>query len=99
MSDSVVDWSQKPEPWRSVGLRFRAECEGVALSPTRRQTTGECLRARRLAMGLSLDQIAKEVGWTSRGTASKVETDSYPGMAERYAAALDRIEARQKASA
>jgi hypothetical protein len=29
-SSSVIDWSSKAEPWRSIGLAFRAECEAIA---------------------------------------------------------------------
>lgn len=26
---SVVDWSAKPEPWRSVGMRFVKDCKAI----------------------------------------------------------------------
>lgn len=25
-----IDWEAKPEPWRSIGLRFRRDCRAIA---------------------------------------------------------------------
>lgn len=35
MSDAAiaVDWNSKPEPWRTIGLRFRAEMRGEPFTP------------------------------------------------------------------
>lgn len=34
---TAIDWSRYPEPWRSIGVAFRRECEKIAPSPGRPQ--------------------------------------------------------------
>ncbi|HYJ44048.1 MAG TPA: hypothetical protein VEW06_06290 [Xanthobacteraceae bacterium] len=40
----VIDWAAHPEPWRTIGLRFWADCEAIArgepLPPLRRRKGG-----------------------------------------------------------
>jgi len=33
MTASVIDWAAKPEPWRSIGPAFRADCEAIVAAP------------------------------------------------------------------
>lgn len=57
----VVDWSSRPEPWRSIGPEFREECEAIATGAAR-PSPALLLKQRREGLGLTqlqLSQIAK----------------------------------------
>ena len=47
---SVIDWSTKPEPWRSMGPKFAAECRRIAggYRPTEPPIPDHVLAGRRL---------------------------------------------------
>lgn len=81
MSDAAIDRSAKPEPWRSIGLQFRAE--GDAIMHDKRlpadvpHREGEKLRDRRIQLGLTQERA------TDLGTANAVG---------RLRNALDRVE-------
>lgn len=79
MSDNpVIDWEDKPEPWRSIGLQFQIECaaiiEGKRLPPVRRISEGGKLRQRRINIGLTQQQVAA-LAYIAISTLKLVESD------------------------
>jgi hypothetical protein len=62
MTPPVIDWAAKPEPWRTIGLAFRAQCEAIAAHtppPPRPPRPPSIIMSRRLALGLSRWQLAE----------------------------------------
>lgn len=100
---SVVDWESKPEPWRSMGLKWVEECRaatwrvpaGLNLKRKTRTPTESAIRIRRTALGLSgldLDRAAN----VFHGATSQHETNHAHfrgGVYRKIIATLDRLEA------
>jgi hypothetical protein len=101
-TQTVVDWSKKPEPWCWIGPQFRAECEAIVegrpmpVAP-KRETEGDRLRQRRHALGFTQDQLGHLAGLHPK-TVYVVESNRAGSDALCHVrSALDRAEAERQA--
>lgn len=106
MSECVVNWKLKPFPWSQIGPRFKAECEaimaGAVLPAAPRASTDRRLlprsspsdlRRRRMALGLTQQQLAEAVGVKRRNIID--HELGRLGDHRRIEAALRRLEAQR----
>ena len=63
---SAVDWSERPEPWRSIGHEFSemlpALCRDPIPPPPPRQLLVGLMAQHRRKLGLSQRELAQQIG-------------------------------------
>ena len=100
---TAIDWSQKPEPWRSVGRAFAAEAQRIAgkrlAVPIAElpDQNGIVIFSRRIRLKLTVGALAQRCG-LAPSTLSKLEHGVGSISSESWAridAELDRAEAKK----
>lgn len=70
---TAIDWESKPEPWRSIGIEFAAECKAIMAGyvptvaprpPPDRWIDGQRLEAARRKKGLSQKSLGAKAGYS-----------------------------------
>lgn len=87
---SVIDWEAKPEPWRSIGLRFCRDLVALqGLSETIDYgvslASGDKLRYFRCQRGWTQEELARKSGYDER-TILRIENAQvrFPGIETRH---------------
>ena len=58
---SGIDWGKKPEPWRTIGPRFREQCLAIAKSAQSGSSSSHAAAIRRAAVAKRLGINKKQV--------------------------------------
>ena len=58
---TAIDWAKKPEPWRTIGPQFRAECEAIAKTAQAGSSSPQAAAIRRTAVARRLGIDKKQV--------------------------------------
>lgn len=100
---TAIDWSTRPEPWRSFGKKWAAEVRKIAGKPrpVRRDQlpdqNGAALTGRRLKLKLTVAELARLSG-VSDSHISQIEHGGKTGGGEtweRLEAVLAKLEAER----